>query len=98
MTVVRKHGPQPRQDPRLPINQSAVAVKADGSELFEVHSHIIKTQFDWIHFDRRDTQREQSQVETQLAASCPHLGDAEVQVAVLAKARLRRCILQRWVL
>src|SRR6266849_7029093 len=32
LTMAREHGPQSRQNPRLPINQSAVAVKADGGE------------------------------------------------------------------
>src|SRR5208283_4072228 len=36
-TVLLKDCPQRRQNPRLPVNQSAVTVKADGRELFKVH-------------------------------------------------------------
>jgi hypothetical protein len=32
LSMASEHAPQGRQNPRLPINQSAVAVKADGGE------------------------------------------------------------------
>src|SRR5580658_11342009 len=42
-TVACEHCSQGRQNPRLPIDQSAVAVKADGGEGGKIHSHIIAT-------------------------------------------------------
>src|SRR5271154_6822710 len=37
LVVVLEHIVQDRQNPRLPINQSAVAIKADGGETREIH-------------------------------------------------------------
>ena len=37
LTMVCEHGTQDRQNSRLPINQSAVTVKADGGETREIH-------------------------------------------------------------
>src|SRR5437879_12576932 len=39
LTMASEHVPQGRKNPRLPINQSAVAVKADGGETREIHRH-----------------------------------------------------------
>src|ERR1022692_2790240 len=38
MTMACEQGAQNGKNPRLPINQGAVAVKADGGEMFEIHS------------------------------------------------------------
>src|SRR4030088_2790355 len=46
VTMSSQHAPQDRQNPRLPINQGAVAVKADSSELREIHSREQASQLD----------------------------------------------------
>src|SRR6202030_367411 len=43
-SMASEYAPQSRQNPRLPINQSAVAVKADGGEARQLHRHAYCAQ------------------------------------------------------
>src|SRR5882762_11611640 len=46
LTMASEYAPQDRQNPRLPINQSAVTIKADGGETREVHGRGSR-RVDW---------------------------------------------------